>query len=380
MEATETKSLPENAYVPLPDGELYLPIVPAAEQPPESTGRAIGWGLFLCIVFTVASAYSGLKVGQVMEAAIPISILAIGLARVYRRRSTVLENVIITSIGGAAGSVVAGAIFTLPALYTLQPQSASGADHLHLPGRRLSGSALPHSAAPLLRPRDARPASVSRSHGHHRSPGHRREGRLAGRAAAAGHRDLRRLRLLRDHVPGVEGAPRFPVHPADEDAGRTRQDRRQVRRHLLHPRSWLRDGAALVDDSRGRRRGGELRPGAADLHGRQPRAGPGLPRHEGHRAHDRGADLPRLRPLRRRRRDRHRRDLRHHQVAARDRRFVRHRHQGVPARRSGGSRAHRSRHHRADDPDRRDPRRHRRGRRSSGRSGRLRSSSWPACS
>ncbi len=92
MEATETKSLPENAYVPLPDGELYLPIVPAAEQPPESTGRAIGWGLFLCVVFTVASAYSGLKVGQVMEAAIPISILAIGLARVYRRRSTVLET------------------------------------------------------------------------------------------------------------------------------------------------------------------------------------------------------------------------------------------------------------------------------------------------
>src|SRR5512140_281433 len=119
MEAVETKSLPENAYVPLADGEVYQPIVPAAQQPPESTGRAIGWGLFLCIVFTVASAYSGLKVGQVMEAAIPISILAIGLARVYRRRSHLLENVIVTSIGGVAGSVVAGAIFTLPALYTL---------------------------------------------------------------------------------------------------------------------------------------------------------------------------------------------------------------------------------------------------------------------
>jgi len=119
METTETKSLPENAYLPLPDGELYEPMVLASEHPPETTGRAIGWGVFLCVVFTVASAYSGLKVGQVMEAAIPISILAIGLARVYRRRSTVLENVIITSIGGVAGSVVAGAIFTLPALYTL---------------------------------------------------------------------------------------------------------------------------------------------------------------------------------------------------------------------------------------------------------------------
>jgi putative OPT family oligopeptide transporter len=119
MEAAETKSLPENAYVPLNEGEIYQPMVPADQAPPESTPRAIGWGFFLCIIFTVASAYSGLKVGQVMEAAIPISILAIGLARVYARRSTVLENVIITSIGGVSGSVVAGAIFTLPALYAL---------------------------------------------------------------------------------------------------------------------------------------------------------------------------------------------------------------------------------------------------------------------
>src|SRR5215210_1426098 len=119
MEAAESKSLPENAYEPLAPGEVYEPMVPADEAPPETTPRAILWGFFLCIIFTVASAYSGLKVGQVMEAAIPISILAIGLARVYRRRSTVLENVIITSIGGVSGSVVAGAIFTLPALYSL---------------------------------------------------------------------------------------------------------------------------------------------------------------------------------------------------------------------------------------------------------------------
>ncbi len=120
MESVETKSLPENAYVSLTEGEVYEPMVLASEHPPESTARAIGWGIFFCVVFTVASAYSGLKVGQVMEAAIPISILAIGLARVFPRRSSVLENVIITSIGGVAGSVVAGAIFTLPALYTLQ--------------------------------------------------------------------------------------------------------------------------------------------------------------------------------------------------------------------------------------------------------------------
>ena len=119
MTEVETKSLPENAYQPLKPGESYLPIVPAEVKLHELTLRSIVWGVVFCVIFTVASAYSGLKVGQVMEAAIPVSILAIGLARLYRRRSTLLENVIITGISGAAGSVVAGAIFTLPALYIL---------------------------------------------------------------------------------------------------------------------------------------------------------------------------------------------------------------------------------------------------------------------
>ncbi|MCE5310673.1 MAG: oligopeptide transporter, OPT family [Acidobacteriales bacterium] len=120
IDASNTKALPENAYKPLAEGEVYSPVIPSESRVPESSWRAILWGTFFCIVFSVAAAYSGLKVGQVMEAAIPISILAIGLARMYRRRSTLLENVIITAIGGAAGSVVAGAIFTLPALYILK--------------------------------------------------------------------------------------------------------------------------------------------------------------------------------------------------------------------------------------------------------------------
>jgi putative OPT family oligopeptide transporter len=116
----KTPALPVNAYTELKTSEEYVPLVTAIEKPPELTWRSVGWGVFLCVIFTVASAYSGLKVGQVMEAAIPISILTIGLARMYRRRSSVLENVIVTGIGGVAGSVVAGAIFTLPALYILQ--------------------------------------------------------------------------------------------------------------------------------------------------------------------------------------------------------------------------------------------------------------------
>jgi uncharacterized oligopeptide transporter (OPT) family protein len=120
MDAPDTTSLPPNAYQPLAAGEVYRPVVPASATLPEATARSVGWGILFCVIFTVASAYSGLKVGQVMEAAIPISILAIGLARVHARRSSLLENVIITGVGGVAGGVAAGAIFTLPALYALK--------------------------------------------------------------------------------------------------------------------------------------------------------------------------------------------------------------------------------------------------------------------
>jgi putative OPT family oligopeptide transporter len=119
MADVETKSLSENAYQPLKDGEVYVPLVPPSAALPEVTWRAVLWGTLLCIIFSVATAYSALKVGQGMEAAIPISILAIGLARVYKRRSSVLENMIITGIGAASASVVSGAVFTVPALYIL---------------------------------------------------------------------------------------------------------------------------------------------------------------------------------------------------------------------------------------------------------------------
>jgi len=120
--ASNGKTLPANAYTPLrtDQKETYSPVIPSDAQVPEATGRSIFWGLVFCVVFSVASAYSGLKVGQVMEAAIPISILTIGLARLFARRSTLLENVIVTSIGGTAGGIVAGAVFTLPALYILK--------------------------------------------------------------------------------------------------------------------------------------------------------------------------------------------------------------------------------------------------------------------
>lgn len=117
--APKGKGLPTNAYTELAPGETYEPIVAADKLIPEVTVRSVVFGVIMSAVFTGAAAYLGLKVGQVFEAAIPIAIIAVGMTGVFARRSTLLENVIIQSIGAASGVVVAGAIFTLPALFIL---------------------------------------------------------------------------------------------------------------------------------------------------------------------------------------------------------------------------------------------------------------------
>lgn len=113
------KSLPENAYRPLKPGETYEPLVPASAQLPEFTPRSVTLGILMAVLFSAAAAFLGLKAGQVFEAAIPIAIIGVGLGFLFRRRSTILENVIVQSIGAASGLVVAGSIFTLPALFIL---------------------------------------------------------------------------------------------------------------------------------------------------------------------------------------------------------------------------------------------------------------------
>jgi len=116
---TNSRSLPENAYRPLKPGETYEPIVPAGAKVPEFTVRSVGLGLVMAALFSAAAAFLGLKAGQVFEAAIPIAIIGVGLGVVLPRRSTILENVIVQSVGAASGLVVAGSIFTLPALFIL---------------------------------------------------------------------------------------------------------------------------------------------------------------------------------------------------------------------------------------------------------------------
>lgn len=116
MQATR---LPDNAYRELTSGEKYHPIMPAGTNPREVTPYSILMGIIMAILFSAATAYLGLKVGQVFEAAIPIAILAVGIGSLSGKKNMLGQNVIIQSIGASSGVIVAGAIFTLPALYIL---------------------------------------------------------------------------------------------------------------------------------------------------------------------------------------------------------------------------------------------------------------------
>jgi len=120
MEEKEPAGLPENAFRELEPEEVYKPLMSPDKKYPEANSWSVTWGLLMAVLFSAAAAYLGLKVGQVFEAAIPIAIIAVGLAGATKRKNALGENVIIQSIGASSGVIVAGAIFTLPALYILQ--------------------------------------------------------------------------------------------------------------------------------------------------------------------------------------------------------------------------------------------------------------------
>lgn len=112
--------LPENAFRPLKPGEKYEPLMSPSKNYPEVNLWSVTWGIIMAVIFSAAAAYLGLKVGQVFEAAIPIAIIAVGVSSATKRKNALGENVMIQSIGACSGVIVAGAIFTLPALYILQ--------------------------------------------------------------------------------------------------------------------------------------------------------------------------------------------------------------------------------------------------------------------
>jgi len=115
-----SSTLPENAYCELKEGEEYKPVMPAEKPVLEVTPWSVGMGLLMALIFSAAAAYSGLKIGQVFEAAIPISIIAVGASAAFRKKNALGQNVIIQSIGASSGVIVAGAVFTIPGLYILQ--------------------------------------------------------------------------------------------------------------------------------------------------------------------------------------------------------------------------------------------------------------------
>ncbi len=120
IKETDLTALPENAFRELGADEEYRPIMHPARETREVTPYSVGMGLLLAVVFSAAAAYLGLRVGQVFEAAIPIAIIAVGLSQALGKKDPLGQNVIIQSIGACSGVIVAGAIFTLPALYILQ--------------------------------------------------------------------------------------------------------------------------------------------------------------------------------------------------------------------------------------------------------------------
>lgn len=120
IKESKPKGLPENAYRELREGEEYKPLMSPEKRYPEVTPWSVTMGILMTIIFSAAAAYLGLKVGQVFEAAIPIAIIAVGISGALKRKNALGENVIIQSIGASSGAIVAGAIFTLPALYILQ--------------------------------------------------------------------------------------------------------------------------------------------------------------------------------------------------------------------------------------------------------------------
>ena len=120
METKNNMNLPENAFRELKEGEKYEPVMNPGKPCTEVNGWSVTWGVLMTMLFSAAAAYLGLKVGQVFEAAIPIAIIAVGVSTAAKRKNALGENVIIQSIGACSGAIVAGAIFTLPAIYILQ--------------------------------------------------------------------------------------------------------------------------------------------------------------------------------------------------------------------------------------------------------------------
>ena len=179
QEEDKFTGLPENAFRELKAGEVYNPLMSPSKNYPEVNFWSVTWGIAMAILFSAAAAYLGLKVGQVFEAAIPIAIIAVGVSGAAKRKNALGENVIIQSIGACSGVIVAGAIFTLPALYILQ---------VKYPEMTVSYP-VSDSFPQIFRQRYARQISFPRSNRYYTGAGVRRKERQPGQTAVDGGND-----------------------------------------------------------------------------------------------------------------------------------------------------------------------------------------------
>ena len=194
QEEDKFTGLPENAFRELKAGEVYNPLMSPSKNYPEVNFWSVTWGIAMAILFSAAAAYLGLKVGQVFEAAIPIAIIAVGVSGAAKRKNALGENVIIQSIGACSGVIVAGAIFTLPALYILQvkyPEMTVSFMQVFISS--LLGGVLGYpvsdSFPQIFRQRYARQISFPRSNRYHTGAGVRRKERQPGQTAVDGGND-----------------------------------------------------------------------------------------------------------------------------------------------------------------------------------------------
>ena len=165
-------------------GEEYKPVMEPGRSYPEVNLWSVTWGIIMAMLFSAAAAYLGLKVGQVFEAAIPIAIIAVGASTLAKRKNPLGENVIIQSIGACSGTIVAGAIFTLPAIYILQakyPEMSVSFVKVFMSSLLggILGILFMIPVPQILREGYARQVSLPRSHSHHAGAHQRSQGRLA---------------------------------------------------------------------------------------------------------------------------------------------------------------------------------------------------------
>ena len=215
QEEEQVTGLPENAFRELKPGETYNPLMSPDKKYPEVNVWSVSWGICMAILFSAAAAYLGLKVGQVFEAAIPIAIIAVGVSSAAKRKHALGENVIIQSIGASSGVIVAGAIFTLPALYILQE---SYPQEVAVTFAQVFISSLLGGVLGILFLIPFRKYFVSDMHGKYG-----RERWQSGQAAAGRRSDRRSVRLHRGHFRLVERELYYPFLFMGRDAGREDQ-------------------------------------------------------------------------------------------------------------------------------------------------------------